>query len=121
MQLYYRPVGSDDSSGMMSSANGGLYLSLPNAYRYKDALKPRVAACGCKGAVADPDFSIMGDEPQPASSSQTRPDPAAEPERPPVTVLPPPGERKVRVVGPAFLPDPGAAVDPKAPDPKQVR
>ncbi|RAZ74472.1 DUF2865 domain-containing protein [Mesorhizobium atlanticum] len=33
----------------------------------------------------------------------------------------PPDQRKVRVVGPAFLPDPSAAIDLKAPAPKSAR
>ncbi|MER8387381.1 DUF2865 domain-containing protein [Mesorhizobium sp. M0166] len=36
------------------------------------------------------------------------------------TSLPPPEQRKVRVVGPTFLPDPAAATDLQAPDPKAV-
>jgi hypothetical protein len=132
VQLYYRPIGSDDSGGMKSTANGDLYMSLPAAYRYKDSSKRRVTACGCKGASIDPNFSIIGGEPQQA---QPLPDPAADPyaradlaggldlqaierilkPKPPVMVLPPPGERKVRVVGPVFLPDPGAAINLKAP------
>ncbi|AZO01730.1 MULTISPECIES: DUF2865 domain-containing protein [unclassified Mesorhizobium] len=38
----------------------------------------------------------------------------------PVSMLPP-DQRKVRVVGPAFLPDPSAAIDLKAPAPKTAR
>ena len=38
----------------------------------------------------------------------------------PVSALPP-DQRKVRVVGPAFLPDPSAAIDLKAPAPKPAR
>ncbi|AZO14453.1 DUF2865 domain-containing protein [Mesorhizobium sp. M2A.F.Ca.ET.043.05.1.1] len=38
----------------------------------------------------------------------------------PVSMLPP-DQRKVRVVGPAFLPDPSAAIDLKAPAPKSAR
>jgi len=38
----------------------------------------------------------------------------------PVSTLPP-DQRKVRVVGPAFLPDPSAAIDLQAPAPKAVR
>ena len=37
------------------------------------------------------------------------------------TKLPPPGERKVRVVGPVFLPDREGAIDPRAPGPKKAR
>ncbi|MER9616863.1 DUF2865 domain-containing protein [Mesorhizobium sp. M0207] len=70
-----------------------------------------------------------------------RPDPGADPESlanaqdgldrgairrlavkpvPSPTSLPPPEQRKVRVVGPTFLPDPAAATDLQAPDPKAV-
>ncbi|CDX11973.1 conserved exported hypothetical protein [Mesorhizobium sp. ORS 3324] len=38
----------------------------------------------------------------------------------PISALPP-EQRKVRVVGPAFLPDPSAAIDLKAPAPKSAR
>ncbi len=38
----------------------------------------------------------------------------------PVSLIPP-DQRKVRVVGPAFLPDPAAAIDLQAPAPKAVR
>ncbi|NUS20728.1 MAG: DUF2865 domain-containing protein [Mesorhizobium sp.] len=38
----------------------------------------------------------------------------------PVSMLPP-DQRKVRVVGPAFLPDPSAAIDLKAPAPKSAQ
>jgi hypothetical protein len=71
-----------------------------------------------------------------------RPDPGADPETlanvgggldreaikrlaiKPVTApvpLPPPEQRKVRVVGPAFLPDPAAAIDLQAPAPRTVQ
>jgi hypothetical protein len=38
----------------------------------------------------------------------------------PVSLIPP-DQRKVRVVGPSFLPDPAAAIDLQAPAPKKVR
>ena len=136
VQLYYRPTVSDDSGGMMSTANGDLYMSLPHAYLYKDSSKPRVAACGCKGATVDPNFSIIGgatqakrssSEPGPSGPHPRKPDLDVDAikrilkPKPPVTILPPPGERKVRVVGPVFLPDPGAAIDLQAPGQKKVQ
>jgi hypothetical protein len=45
---------------------------------------------------------------------------SAKPVTSPVSALPP-EQRKVRVVGPAFLPDPSAAIDLQAPAPKTVR
>lgn len=45
---------------------------------------------------------------------------AVKPVTSPVSTLPP-EQRKVRVVGPTFLPDPSAAIDLQAPVPKSVR
>ena len=45
---------------------------------------------------------------------------SARPMTSPVSALPP-DQRKVRVVGPTFLPDPSAAIDLQAPAPKAVR
>ena len=45
---------------------------------------------------------------------------SAKPVTSPVSALPP-DQRKVRVVGPTFLPDPSAAIDLQAPAPKAVR
>jgi hypothetical protein len=149
VQLYYRPTGYAGSETMMSTATGEAYGSLPNAYVYRDLTKPRVPACGCRGAMVDPSFSVVaGDtakEQAPAEpvipAPSARPDPALDPEtlanaegkldiatiqrilkpKPVAASGPPAGERKVRVVGPVFLPDPAAAIDLKAPAPKQVR
>jgi hypothetical protein len=149
VQLYYRAADSDDSDAMTSVADGSPYMSLPNAYAYKVISRPRIAACGCKGAMVDPNFSVIGGAteartapaepaiPTPAG----RPDPALDPEtaadleggldletirrilkpKPAIVALPPPGERRVRVVGPVFLPDPGAAIDLKAPGQKKAQ
>ncbi|RVB28598.1 hypothetical protein EN904_24150, partial [Mesorhizobium sp. M7A.F.Ca.CA.001.07.2.1] len=45
---------------------------------------------------------------------------SAKPVTSPISALPP-EQRKVRVVGPTFLPDPSAAIDLQAPAPKAVR
>ncbi|RUW42870.1 hypothetical protein EOA36_34975, partial [Mesorhizobium sp. M8A.F.Ca.ET.021.01.1.1] len=45
---------------------------------------------------------------------------SARPVTSPVSALPP-EQRKVRVVGPTFLPDPSAAIDLQAPAPKTVQ
>jgi Protein of unknown function (DUF2865) len=143
VQLYYRAADSDDTDAMTSIADGSPYMSLPNAYVYKDSSKPRIAACGCKGAMVDPNFSVVGGETEPETAPAEpaiptpsgRPDPALDPEttanleggldvetirrilkpKPAIVTLPPPGERKVRVVGPVFLPDPDKGIDLKKP------
>jgi hypothetical protein len=149
VQLYYRPPDSYDSETMLSAATGQPYGSLPAAYVYKDITKPRVPACGCKGAMLDPSYAVVAGEaaveeapaepviPVPAM----RPDPALDPEtlanaegkldletirrilkpKPVAVPILPPGERKVRVVGPVFLPDPEGAIDLKAPARKDAR
>lgn len=141
VQLYYRPADTEDADTMMSTASGEAYASLPTAYVYRDATKPRQLACGCGGAAVNPNFSIVGGETDDVPSEPVipapsrRPDPAADPEtlanaegkldvetikrilkrKEAVAPLPPPGERKIRVVGPAFLPDPEGAINLKAP------
>jgi hypothetical protein len=149
VELYYRPTGYEGSETMMSTATGEAYGSLPNAYVYRDLTKPRVPTCGCKGAMIDPSFSVVAgetaEEEAPAEpvipAPSPRPDPALDPEtlanaegkldlatirrilkpKPAAAPIPPSGERKVRVVGPVFLPDPAAAIDLKARAPKQAR
>jgi hypothetical protein len=150
VRLYYRPVGSEDSDSMASVATGEPYASLPAAYAYKDMSRPRPLACGCAGAAANPNFSIVGDDEEedkdvPAEpvipAPAARPDPAADPEtlanrdgrldvatirrllasRATAAPLPPPGERRIRVVGPVFLPDPEGAIDLRDPGRQKVR
>jgi hypothetical protein len=143
VQLYYRPVESEETDAMISTASGEPYSSLPTAYVYRDISKPRVAACGCKGAAANPNFSVIGggtvDSKTPVApvipAPSARPDPASDPEtlanakgkldletikrvlepKPAAVPGPPPGERKVRVVGPGFLPDQEGKIDLKHP------
>lgn len=113
VQLYYRPAGDEESSTMLSASTGKPYSALGSAYVYKDISKPREQSCGCGGAAANPNFSVIGDgNGVPPPQAESQPDVAAA--SPPVDPLPPPGERKVRVVGPAFLPDPAGAIDLKA-------
>lgn len=142
VQLYYRPAGSEDTDTMMSVASGQAYASLPAAYLYRDVTKSSPPACGCGAAAVNPNFSIIGSETESDEPSEpvipmptARPDPAADPEtlanaegrldaetirrllkpKEAIAPLPPPGERKIRVVGPAFLPDPEGAIDLTAP------
>ncbi|RUM97979.1 hypothetical protein EET67_10220 [Pseudaminobacter arsenicus] len=57
-----------------------------------------------------------------APDTATPPKPAAQQQRPEDAIPHQPDpDRKVRVVGPTFLPDPGAAIDLQAPAPRQVR
>jgi hypothetical protein len=147
VQIYYHRAGQE-SEAMRSGLSGQPYADLPTAWLYKQTGTPSPAGCTCGVARNDGprNFSIVAGNPPPPAVSEpvmpySRPDPAADPEtlanrnggldaealrrmavapkvnKPAVT-----GEdRKIRVVGPAFLPDPEAAADLQAPDPTPVR
>jgi len=114
MQLYYQQAVGEDSETMISAGTGEPYSALPTAYLYRDGTRPQ--ACGCTQTANG--YSIVGREPLQQSApvaptSVDHPDPAdhaAKSATPPA----PTGERKVRVVGPVFLPDPAGAIDLRA-------
>ena len=122
MQVFYTRGIGDDSADMTSSVTGRPYSELPTAYLYKQPARP--PACGCNAAR---NFEIIaGNPPGPeqADPAEGRLDrEAIEPHaaKPSPTTLPPPEQRKVRVVGPTFLPDPAAATDLQAPAPRAGR
>jgi hypothetical protein len=150
MQVFYSRGMDDDSANMTSSVTGRPYSELPRAYLYKQTNIPRPPTCGCNAAQNfeiiggnPPDPSLANTETTPfVPVPVAKPDPGADPEtlanmqggldreaikrlsaKPvtsPVSALPP-DQRKVRVVGPAFLPDPGAAIDLQAPARKAVQ
>ncbi|TIM22383.1 MAG: DUF2865 domain-containing protein, partial [Mesorhizobium sp.] len=109
------------------SVTGRPYSELPTAYLYKQPARP--PACGCNAAR---NFEIIaGNPPGPEQPDPADPESLANGEgrldreaigrpaaKPSPTTLPPPEQRKVRVVGPTFLPDPAAATDLQAPVPR---
>lgn len=131
----------DQESEAMVDGMGNAYVELPNAFKYKDASFQRPEACTC--GQTKKNFSVVaGGAPQPATDAEAappiplpspRPEPLADPE----TLANREGkfdvkvmrrlvsnmavadsdadDRKVRVVGPAYLPDPEGAKDPQAP------
>lgn len=133
INTYYQDAGDSDTSRLMSTSSDEAYNALPTAYLYRRTDTPRPAGCGCGStATTQQNFEVIGGG-DASSAAQTqsdtlptplsRPDGAADPETTDnrdggltdaairrlasakATVLPPSGERKVRVVGPAFLPD----------------
>ncbi|WP_040593536.1 DUF2865 domain-containing protein [Mesorhizobium metallidurans] len=147
MQVFYSRGQGGDSADMASSATGRPYRELPTAYLYKQSSRP---ACGCNAAQnfeiiagnpPSPEQSQANTQTEPfIPVPVAKPDPGADPEtlanteggldreaikrlavKPVASTLPPPEQRKVRVVGPAFLPDPTAAIDLQAPAPKAVQ
>lgn len=139
VQIYYQDADDENAEAMVSTATGEPYANLPAAFLYRKTDTPRQAQCACNPAK---NFSVIAGNPSPnwrtidieAESATSAPtggsimtfgeeaaDPSALEAMPPATELPPPGERKVRVVGPVFLPDPAGAIDLQAPAPKQVQ
>ena len=125
VEMYYQATGVDEPATMLSTGTGQPYSQLPAAFLYRKTGVTRPPACGCNGPQAAAGGRATGamtlDAPKAPSSSEgsvitygAAPEAAA----PPVSVLPPPEKRKVRVVGPTFLPDPSAAIGPPAPAPK---
>ena len=146
VQIYYHRPGQE-SDAMRSGLSGQPYADLPSAWLYKQTGVPSPAGCTCGVARSEPkNFSVIAGNPPPPVVSEPvlpypRPDPAADPETLAnrnggldaetlrrMAVAPklhkPAGageDRKIRVVGPVFLPGPGAAADLPAPDPTPVR
>ncbi|WP_379071458.1 DUF2865 domain-containing protein [Mesorhizobium sp. UC74_2] len=150
MQVFYSRGMTGDPAAMTSSRTGRPYSELPSAFLYKSPDQPLPQGCGCNAAQnfkiigGNPPLAQPGtdagsgflptptDKPDLADDPETQANAAGgfdieimrqmvkKPEVSPVSALPP-EQRKIRVVGPTFLPDPEAAIDLQAPAPKQVR
>ncbi len=136
---------------MVSGLSGRPYADLPAAWLYKQAGTPSPAGCTCNAPRNDEakNYSIIAGNPPAAPHIEEavtphptgRPDPAADPETldnleggldaealrrtalaPKVNRSKSPAEeRRIRVVGPAFLPDPEAAADPQVQGQNPIR
>lgn len=134
VQVYYHRQGQE-SEDMRSSLSGAPYAELPTAYLYRQVGTQTPTGCTCNAPrnEATGNYSIVAGNPpvsdtvppEPVTPHPTaRPDPAADPEtlanldggldaealkRMAVTPKlnnPQGGERRIRVVGPVFLPGP---------------
>lgn len=129
-EIYYtRP--DEEADTMVSGISGQAYIDLPSAWLYKRVGVAAPAGCTCTAQrsnamagvvppVAPPVADQTSDQTG-ALPEQTAPAPA-----PDVTTdsdggLEAYGERRVRVVGPVFLPDPEGAADPQAPARNEVQ
>ncbi|WP_394891985.1 DUF2865 domain-containing protein [Mesorhizobium sp. AaZ16] len=127
--------GADESATMISTVTGSRYSELPSAYLYKSMDAPRPKSCGCNPTR---DFETLAGAPPAGRQTSTEsgsfvttPEPKpkapaptaaiAGEAKPEAVAVEPDGDRKVRVVGPRFLPDPEAAIDLRAPDQPQAR
>jgi hypothetical protein len=147
VQLFSHRIPEEESEDMVSRV-GVPYRELPTAFKYRDPGYTRPATCGCS---ATRNFSVLaGDTSSPGEKQadeaaefiplpSPRPDPAADPETRAqrrggfdsaalsrVLASQPgaqgqPAEKRIRVVGPVFLPDPEGAIDLRAPGRRTVQ
>ncbi|QPC87965.1 DUF2865 domain-containing protein [Mesorhizobium sp. NBSH29] len=137
VQIYYQEASEETPETMMSLVGEKPYSELPAAFLYRNTSAARPEQCECNPGKS---FAVMASG-QPAggfssieaaseTTSETTTqgsftnlgaiDPTASAgidsakAKEPATVLPPAADRKVRVVGPTFLPDPGGAIDLRA-------
>jgi hypothetical protein len=149
--LYHHRVPAEESEQMVSAATGMPYTDLTTAFDYREPGFSRPAQCGCgtprEYSIVAGGFGTEGDEtvevvpPAPMSRPDLAEDPEsaanraggldvaalkallAKPAPMPVASIrrentePQP----VRVVGPAFLPDPESAIDLRAPARREIR
>lgn len=126
-RLYYQPSGEPDADAMTSAAADEPYRELATAGLYKRPEAPEPAICGCRGTASADGYTIVGGQGTAAisrapGSSFVYSGPPAEPEaaddapadvgallRPTRTEVHPSGERRIRVVGPEYLPGRAAA------------
>ncbi|MBX3584226.1 MAG: DUF2865 domain-containing protein [Rhizobiaceae bacterium] len=143
VQIYYHRQGQE-SETMVSGLSGRPYSDLPAAWLYKQPDVPNPAGCGCgiprrneaagysviAGNAPVPDQAIEPVTPQPGeqpgpgldAETQAHPDRGMDAEAlGGIAVAPKVGkpgpaaeQRRIRVVGPVFLPDPEGAADPQA-------
>jgi hypothetical protein len=146
VKLYFHQTAEEESEDMVS-ATGEPYTALPSAFKYREAGFTRPEGCGCSAPAKQ--FSIIAGNPPEEGERQVtiigapvpspRPESAGEPHsrageqdqagitrEPKAADTQPaasaaPAERKVRVVGPVFLPDPEEAIDLRSPGRSDAR
>ncbi len=116
-ELHFRSAGQEPAE-MLSVATGQRYGSLQTAFSYRQTDFSRPQGCGCNGAdgYAGPSsgergWSELGADLRTSRDEET----SAVPEPAPAVD---PADRRVRVVGPTFLPGPEEAIDLRAPAPR---
>jgi hypothetical protein len=113
MLVYYHRLEGEEPKDMISAAADVPYAELPTAWLFRKAGARRPRGCGCSRPA--PGFEVIAGDGQ---SAAPRPEAAA-----PAQPAPPPASgspaKKVRVVGPAFLPDPEGPSGPPVPAPKE--
>ncbi len=125
VKLYSHRVPDEESENMVDGF-GSPYTDLTTAFKYREVDFVRPQGCTCTQAKknftvvsGEGAMSTRADADKPSTDVvSTQPDPAADAKQKAEDKQEATGdlaERKVRVVGPAYLPDPGEAIDLRAP------
>ncbi len=116
-ELHFRATGQEPAD-MLSVASGRRYGEISTAFAYRRTDFPRPAGCGCNEAGG---YAASGGE-RGWSELGAELRPSAEPAPEETAAVPEPRElpedRRVRVVGPTFLPDREGAIDLRSPAPR---
>lgn len=121
VQLYYHRVPNEESDAMVSVATGAPYTQMPNAFLYRKPNASVPQGCSCEAAAtAGRGFTVINGN---GRNEETPAKPANDFHPAMLKRLATPEEksRPVRVVGPAFLPDPEAATGLQVPARDPVR
>lgn len=126
VKLYSHRVPDEESENMVDGF-GSPYTDLTTAFKYREVDFVRPQGCTCTQAkknftvvAGEGAMSTRADADEPSTDVvSTQPDETAADVKRPAEDKPEAtgdlAERKVRVVGPAYLPDPGEAIDLRAP------
>ncbi|WP_425336294.1 DUF2865 domain-containing protein [Sinorhizobium garamanticum] len=119
-ELYYHVLATEESDQMVSALTGRPYTELPTAFAYRARGVGTPGVCGCRipnGAVnQNAGKATTGSEPSVITINGDRKPAAESAQAKPVRERPyDPAKSKVRVVGPAFLPQEKSAIDLKHP------
>ncbi|SIQ09731.1 Protein of unknown function [Rhizobium sp. RU20A] len=122
-ELYYHNLTTEESDQMVSAATGRPYLDLPSAFAYRTRDRAGAAQCGCRlpeAATLDTGARTSGDGATNASTpAQSTPLPGLSetPLRATTQYERPyrPNDKRVRHVGPTFLPPEESRIDLRHP------
>ena len=117
VELFYHRAQGEAQEDMVSARSGAPYRDLPTAYDYKRLDASQTQQCGCTAGGQNRSFSIIAGDGKPIKDPAGDQTVIAEQPGPAPAAVPPDPNRKVRVVGPIFLPDPQEATDLRVPGP----
>ncbi|WP_245295056.1 DUF2865 domain-containing protein [Pararhizobium antarcticum] len=121
-ELYYHALTTEETDQMVSARTGQPYTDLPTAFAYRTRDLRQAGQCGCKpatvtGSGVDQPVTARQSLPADGASIIAVTAPAAKQKSVAIVEDRPynPGDAKVRVVGPTFLPPQESAIDLKHP------